>query len=59
VDPDPVPDPGFYFEHQKIDLKKFKAEKKIFFCSKVAIYLSLDLHEGSSSCRRSLQPLKR
>ncbi len=29
-----------------------------FFLSKIAIYLSLGLHKGSPSCRRSLQPSK-
>ncbi len=38
--------------------KKFTAEKKIFFCLKMAIYLSLGLHKGSLSPSRSLHPSK-
>ncbi len=40
--------------------KKFTAENflYIFFGSKNAIYLSLDLHKGRPSYRRSLQPSK-
>jgi hypothetical protein len=36
-------------------LKHFKAEK-LSLLSKIAIYLSLGLHEGRPSCRRSLEP---
>ncbi len=54
-DPDPVLDPGFWWT--KIG-KKFKAEKKIFFWSKIASYLSLGLYKGRPSYRRSLQPSK-
>jgi hypothetical protein len=41
--------------------KKFAAEKKIkqFLGSKTTIFLSLDLHKGSPSYRRSLQPSKK
>jgi hypothetical protein len=40
--------------------KKFTADKKfnIFFKSKIEIYLSLGLHKGCPSYRRSLQPFK-
>jgi hypothetical protein len=41
--------------------KKYRGEKKFkFFGSKIAIYLSLGLHEGPSSYRRkkSLHPSK-
>ncbi len=39
--------------------KKVSAEKKLyFFSSKIAIYLSLGLHKGRPSHRRSLQPSK-
>jgi hypothetical protein len=37
--------------------KKFRAEN-FFFKSKIAIYLSLGLHKGCPSYRRSLQPSK-
>jgi hypothetical protein len=52
----PDPDPGFYDRK----LKKITAEKKIkfFFGSKTTIYLSLGLHKGRPSYRRSLQPSK-
>jgi hypothetical protein len=42
------------FHDQK--LKKFTTEKKTFFGSKIAIYLSLGLHNGGPSYRRNLQP---
>jgi hypothetical protein len=39
--------------------KKFTTEHFLtFFLSKIAIYLSLSLHEGRPSYRRSLHPLK-
>jgi hypothetical protein len=38
--------------------KKFTAEKKKKFLSKATIYLSLCLHKGCPSYRRSLQPSK-
>ncbi len=50
TDPDPVPDPGFW--DQK--LKKTKAEKKIIFLSKIAIYLSLGLLKGRPNYKKSL-----
>jgi hypothetical protein len=42
------------------NFKKITAGKLlyIYFGSKIAIYLSLGLHEGRISYRRSLQPLK-
>jgi hypothetical protein len=52
----PDPDPGF----DDLKLKKITAEKKlIFFGSKTTIYLSLSLHKGRPSYRRSLQPSKK
>jgi hypothetical protein len=52
----PDPDPGF----DDLKLKKITAEKKlIFFGSKTTIYLSLGLHKGCPSYRRSLQPSKK
>jgi hypothetical protein len=64
LDPDPgsgsrtrIPDPDPRFYDQK--LKKITAEKKInFFGLKTTIYLSLGLHKGRPSYRRSLQPSK-
>jgi hypothetical protein len=66
----PDPDPAFPvksgfrihihgFDNQKLK-KKNPAEilLKIFFCSKIAIYLSIGLHRGRLSYRRSLQPSK-
>jgi hypothetical protein len=45
------------FDDQK--LKKINSWKKItFFGSKTTIYLSLGLHKGRPSYRRSLQPSK-
>jgi hypothetical protein len=44
------------FDDQK--LENFTAEKDDFLLSKLAIYLSLGLHEGRPSCRRILQPPK-
>jgi hypothetical protein len=38
--------------------KKFTAKKVDIFKIKIAIYLSLGLHEGSPSYRKSLQPSK-
>jgi hypothetical protein len=38
--------------------EKNTAEKKFFFSSKIAIYLSLGIHKGSPSYRRSPQHLK-
>jgi hypothetical protein len=49
----PDPDPGF----EDLKLKKITAEKKKFG-SKTTIYLSLGLHKGRPSYRRSLQPSK-
>jgi hypothetical protein len=50
------PDPGFY----DLKLKIFKAGNliSIFLIKKIAIYLSLGLHKGRPSYRRSLQPSK-
>ncbi len=60
-DPDPAffliadPDPGF----DDLKWKKLQMIKNyIFFGSKTTIYLSLGLHKGRPSNRRSLQPLK-
>jgi hypothetical protein len=38
--------------------KKFTTEKKLYFWIKITIYLSLGLHKGRSSYRRSLHPSK-
>jgi hypothetical protein len=59
VNPDPVPDldPNSGFWWPKMT-KKIKLKKIIFFKSKIAIYLSLGLHNGRPSYRRSLQPSK-
>ncbi len=52
----PDPDPGFY--DQKL-IKKLLLKKKLnFFGSKTTIYLSLGLHKGRPSHRKSLQPSK-
>ncbi len=50
------PDPGFWWPKigKKLQMKKYQ----IFFWSKIAIYLSLGLHKGRPSYRRSLQPSK-
>jgi hypothetical protein len=63
-----VPDPAFFDEYRygsgsRVSLtnnrrKKFKAEKIDFFSSKIAIYLSLGLHKGLPSYRRSFKPSK-
>ncbi len=47
------------FDDQK--LNKITANKKIqlFFISKIAIYLSLGLHKGRPSYKRSLQPSRK
>jgi hypothetical protein len=44
------------FDDQKF--KKIKLKKYIIFGSKIAVYLSLGLHKGRPSNRRSLQPSK-
>ncbi len=55
LDPAPIPDPGFWWPKiGKIHLKCFS-----FLGSKIAIYLSLGLHIGRPSYRRSLQLPKR
>ncbi len=55
-DPDSIRIKGF--DDQK--LEKIYSRKKIFFLiSKIAIYLSLGLHKGRPSYRRSLHPQKR
>jgi hypothetical protein len=52
----PDPDPGF----DDLKLKKITAEIFFFFFwSKTTIYLSLGLHKGRPSYRRSLQPSKK
>jgi hypothetical protein len=67
TDLDPDPDPAFHAEHPGSGSRvfttkkweKFTAEKNlIFLLSKIAIFLSLDLHKGRPSYRRSLQPAK-
>ncbi len=55
TDTDPVPNPRFWWP--KIG-KKIAAVKLIFYGSKISVYLSLGLHEGRTSYRRSLQPSK-
>ncbi len=52
VNPDTDPDPGFWWP--KIKKKKYSWN----FLSKIAIYLSLCLHKGHPSYRRSLQTAK-
>jgi hypothetical protein len=47
ADPDPVPDKK---------LKNFTAEKNIFLKSKIAIYLSLGLHEGLQATAEAFSP---
>jgi hypothetical protein len=49
------------FDDQKKNEKKFTAENKtyIFWDKKTTVYLSLGLHKGRPSYRRSLQPSKR
>jgi hypothetical protein len=46
------PDPGF--DDKKLK-KKIQLKKKLFFSSKIVIYLSLGLHKGSPSYKRSPQ----
>jgi hypothetical protein len=41
------------------NLKKITAEKKYFFKTKTTIYLSLGLHTGRPSYKRSLQLSKK
>jgi hypothetical protein len=51
----PDPDPSFQVKSEtKNKLKQFFS----FFLSKIAIYLSLGLHKGLPSYRRSLHPSK-
>jgi hypothetical protein len=38
--------------------KNLQPKKRDIFLSKIAIYLSLDLHKGHTSHRRNLQPSK-
>jgi hypothetical protein len=55
ADPDPIRIQGL----MKKNFTKFKAENfYIFFWSKIAIYLSIGLHKGRPSYRRSLQSSK-
>jgi hypothetical protein len=51
------PDPGFWWP--KIEKNFLLNQKFIYFISKSAIYLSLCLHQGPSSERRSFQHYKR
>jgi hypothetical protein len=53
LDLDPIPIQGF--DNQK--MKKQNTDEQ-FFLSQLAIYLSLGLHKGHLSYRRSLQPSK-
>jgi hypothetical protein len=53
ADPDPVPNPGFWW------LKIGKKTYFIFLGSKIAIYLSLGLYKGCTSYKRGLQPSER
>ncbi len=56
TDPDPVPHLDFLWP--KIEKKIKFVIFLLFFVSKIAIYLSLGLHKGSTSYRRSLQTSK-
>ncbi len=53
TDPEPVPNPGFWW--QKVEKNYSSKTFKIFFGSKITIYLYLGLHKGCASYRRSLQ----
>ena len=56
-DPDPLPNPGFWWP--KIDKKFIAVKLFIYFLDhKIAIYLSLGLHKGCTSYRRSLKLAK-
>ncbi len=55
-----IPDPDL-IQIEGLDDKKFKKKLKLkekFFLSKIAIYLSIGLHKGRQSYRRSPQPSK-
>jgi hypothetical protein len=61
------PDPAFHAEHPGSGSRVFMTKKweqfiagknLIFLLSKIAIFLSLGLHKGRPSYRRSLQPSK-
>jgi hypothetical protein len=56
-----IPDPGSGSRVWWPKIEKITAEKKInlFFGPKTTIYLSLGLHKGRPSYRRSLQPSKK
>jgi hypothetical protein len=60
ADPDSLcPDPAFQVnpDPEGFDDQKFKKiHLKILFYQKIAIYLSLGLHKGRPSYKRSLQP---
>ncbi len=56
ADPDPVPNPGFWWP--KLE-KNLQLKKIGYFFIKIEIWLSLDLHKGRTSYRRSLQPSKK
>jgi hypothetical protein len=67
-DPDTEPDPAFLSMRIRIQIQGFDDQNLkhvhlrkifIFFLSKIAIYLSLGLHKGRPSYRRSLHPLER
>jgi hypothetical protein len=56
TDPDPDPDP---IQIQGFDDQKYKVGKKLeIFLIKIASYLSLGLHKGRPSYRRSIKPSK-
>jgi hypothetical protein len=64
ADPSSVVDPAFQVNPDTDPDQKLKKKNTaeiffyIFFCSKIAIYLSLGLFKGRPSYRRSLQPSK-
>jgi hypothetical protein len=55
ADPDPEPDPGFWW--QKIG-KNYSRKQLVFFLYLKLQFLSLGLHKGRPSYRRSLHPFK-
>jgi hypothetical protein len=58
----PDPDPAFYAGYQSgsrvLMIKNLTIYSWIFLMSKIAIYVSLDIHKGHPSYTRSLQPSK-
>jgi hypothetical protein len=56
VQVNPDPDPGF--DDQKLKQIQMKIFYIYIFLIKIAVYLSLGLHKGRPSYRRSLQPSK-